>query len=96
VKHWHQNLFLKTGCENPGEEADKSLQSHSDYNEVVVSIFNNQILKTNKNMSNDNSTKRGRFTLPAQEGMDKEVLELAQKWGVDIIATAMEHNFHRN
>jgi 1,3-beta-galactosyl-N-acetylhexosamine phosphorylase len=36
-------------------------------------------------MSNDNSTKRGRFTLPAQEGMDKEVLELAQKWGVDII-----------
>lgn len=28
---------------------------------------------------------KGRFTLPAQEGMDKEVLMLANKWGVDII-----------
>jgi 1,3-beta-galactosyl-N-acetylhexosamine phosphorylase len=31
------------------------------------------------------SKNRGRFTLPAQEGMDKEVLMLAEKWGVDII-----------
>jgi 1,3-beta-galactosyl-N-acetylhexosamine phosphorylase len=36
-------------------------------------------------MSSNNSTKKGRFTLPAQEGMDKEVLTLAEKWGVDII-----------
>jgi 1,3-beta-galactosyl-N-acetylhexosamine phosphorylase len=36
-------------------------------------------------MENNNSTKKGRFTLPAQEGMDREVLQLAEKWGVDII-----------
>jgi 1,3-beta-galactosyl-N-acetylhexosamine phosphorylase len=33
----------------------------------------------------ENTIKKGRFTLPAQEGMDKEVLMLAEKWGVDII-----------
>ena len=27
----------------------------------------------------------GRFTLPAQEGMDKEVKMLCEKWGVDAV-----------
>jgi 1,3-beta-galactosyl-N-acetylhexosamine phosphorylase len=36
-------------------------------------------------MNYNNTKKKGRFTLPAQEGMDKEVLMLAEKWGVDII-----------
>jgi 1,3-beta-galactosyl-N-acetylhexosamine phosphorylase len=36
-------------------------------------------------MMDQNNSKAGRFTLPAQEGMDKEVLMLAKRWGVDIL-----------
>lgn len=36
-------------------------------------------------MINKNITSKGRVTLPAQSGMEKEILELAEKWGVDAV-----------